>query len=64
MVNIPIIWVIRALTILRRNSDSEAMILLTVVAASPGTIRVEGTYIMPKIANGAITRYRNPATLA
>jgi len=40
------------------------MILLAVVAASPGTIRMEGTYIMPKIPSGNIIRYRNPAILA
>jgi len=62
--NILIIWTIRVLTIPLRNSDSEAMILLAVIAASPGTIIMEGIYNMPKNPNGAISRYRNPATLA
>jgi hypothetical protein len=38
--------------------------LLAVVAASPGTISVEGTYTMLKGAKRAIRRYRIPATLA
>ncbi len=37
---------IRLPTILIRNSDSLAMILLAVVVASPATIRVAGTYII------------------
>src|SRR5215210_5664227 len=58
------VWVIRALTMPRRNNDSEARILLAVVAASPGTMRTEGTYTRPKAPNTATSRYRNPATLA
>jgi hypothetical protein len=54
---------IRELTILKRNSDSEAMILLAVAAVSPGTIREEAD-ITPITANGAISRYSNPASLA
>jgi len=61
--NIWPIWSIRELTMLRGNSDLEAMILLTVIAASPGTIREE-THIMPKRPSGIIIRYRNPANLA
>jgi hypothetical protein len=47
----------------RRNSDSEAMRLLAVAAASPDTISLEGTY-MAKIPSGTTNRYRNPASLA
>ena len=54
----------RSLTRPGRNSDSEAMILLAVVAASPDTIRLEGTYIKVKIPSGTVNRYRIPASLA
>jgi hypothetical protein len=39
------------------------MILLAVVAASPGTTRREETYSVKK-PNGRRSRYRNPAILA
>ena len=54
----------RSLTKPGLNSDSEAMILLAVIAASPGTINLKGTYRAPKIPSGTTIRYRNPATLA
>jgi len=46
-----------------RNSDSETMILLTVVAASPGTIKLWriNSAVMP---NTMRSRYSNPAILA
>jgi hypothetical protein len=40
------------------------MILLAVVAASPDTIRLEGTYRKVKTPSGTVNRYRNPASLA
>jgi hypothetical protein len=48
----------------RRNSDSEAMILWAVAAASPDTIRLEGMYRKLKTPSGTVNRYRNPASLA
>ena len=57
-------WTIRALTMPRRNSDSEAIMLWAVAAVLPGTKIMEGTYIIPKIPNGAIARYSHPVTLA
>ena len=57
------IWPSRALTMPRRNSDSEAMILWVVAAASPDKIRLDGTYIKVKTPSGTVNRYRNPATL-
>src|SRR6266511_501098 len=53
-----------SLAIPRRNSPSEAIILWAVVAASPGTTSVEGTYIMPNGAKTAIMRIRSPTSLA
>jgi hypothetical protein len=53
-----------SLTKLRRNSPSEAIMLLADVQASPGTIRLEGTYIKLKGATTKRTRYRNPAIRA
>jgi hypothetical protein len=40
------------------------MTLLAVVAASPGTMRVEGRYKMLKGDSTAINSIRNPASLA
>ena len=47
-----------------RKSNSEAIILLAVAAASPGTIKVEGMYIMLKAPVIVISRYSNPAIFA
>ena len=54
----------RSLTRPGRNNDSEAMILLAVVVASPDKIRLEGTYRKVKTPSGTVNRYRNPASLA
>jgi hypothetical protein len=54
----------KLLTMPRRNSHSFAKILLTVVAASLGAIRTEGTYTKPKALNAERIRYSNPAILA
>jgi hypothetical protein len=51
-------------TMPRRNNPSDAITLLAVVAASPGTMRVEGRYKMLKGDNIAINSIRNPASLA
>jgi len=70
----PLLWVGALGTLPEENHNKHSlkwysflgelpMILLAVVAASPGTIK-EGTCIMPKRANGTIIRYRNPAILA
>jgi len=40
------------------------MRFLAVVAASPATMSLDGTYKEPKIPRGTTNRYRNPATLA
>src|SRR4030042_4221133 len=58
------IWRIRSLTRERRNSDSKAIILLTVVAASPGTIiagRIKSSVAIPW---QKMIRNTNAATLA
>ena len=54
----------RVLTMPRRNSDSEAMILWAVAAASRDTTSLPETYNKLKIPSGTVNRYRNPATLA
>src|SRR5260370_17909923 len=53
-----------SLTMPMRKSHSEAIILLAVAVASPGTIKAEGTYMMPKAPGIPINRYSSPATLA
>jgi len=40
------------------------MILWVVAAASPDTIRLEGTYNNVKTPSGTVNRYRDPASLA
>jgi hypothetical protein len=47
-----------------RKSDSEAIILLAVAVASPGSISWEGTYNKPMGPVIAMSRYQNPAILA
>src|SRR6476646_1044896 len=54
----------RLSTMPKRNSDSEARMLLAVPAASPLTIKREGRYRRVKGANKFAIRYKNPATLA
>jgi hypothetical protein len=51
-------------TIPKRNSDSEAMMLLAVAAASPRTIKRDGRYRRVNGANMLETKYNAPATLA
>jgi hypothetical protein len=48
----------------RRKSHSDAMMLLTVAVASPGTISVVRTYPNEKPLQTTIRRYRNPASRA
>jgi len=62
--NISSVWRIRSLTRERRKSDSEAVIFLTVAAASPGTImpgRIKSSVDIPRIKMRTNT---NAATLA
>jgi hypothetical protein len=54
----------QSLAMARRNSDSEAMTLLAVAVASPGTMRLDLTKKNPKGAAMKMTRYSSPATLA
>ena len=52
------------MTVPLRNSNSLAIILLAVVAASPGTIRFSKTKKLAKIAGIIMIRSPNPATIA
>jgi len=46
------------------NSDSEALMLSAVVAASPGTQRFSSTKKLAKMPQTKMNRYATPATLA
>ena len=53
---------IRPLTMVSLYSVSEAMMLVAVAVASPGTINLEGTYRL-NAPNTTIRKYSNPAIL-